>query len=87
MLRASAGGAAAVSVGEQAVPGHEAPVGQIKHRSSQSGDAGSTPKASSSAEEDKQQKYHEQMLYPTPGTRNYGFSDDFMMFTFKVGYG
>lgn len=43
--------------------------------------------ASTSAEEDEQFKYHQQMLYPTPGLRNYGFSDQFMMFTFKVGGG
>ena len=35
-------------------------------------------------EKDEQHKYHQQMLYPTPGLRNYGFSDSFMIHTFKV---
>lgn len=36
------------------------------------------------AEEDEQFKYHQQMLYPTPGLRNYGFDTDFMLYRFKV---
>lgn len=37
-----------------------------------------------SVEEEEQRKHHQQMLYPTPGLRNYGFSDAFMIHTFKV---
>lgn len=34
--------------------------------------------------EAEQCKYQQQMMHPAPGTRNYGFSDDFMMNRFKV---
>lgn len=40
--------------------------------------------AVSDTPEDEQKKYHEQMLYPTAGLRNYGFPDKFMIYTFKV---
>jgi hypothetical protein len=34
--------------------------------------------------EDEQNTFHQQMLYPTAGQRNYGFPDKFMIYTFKV---
>lgn len=44
-----------------------------------------SPSSAAAAEADAEQaKYHQQMLYPTPGLRNYGFETDFMLYRFKV---
>lgn len=44
-----------------------------------------SPSSDAAAEADAEQfKYHQQMLYPTPGLRNYGFETDFMLYRFKV---
>jgi hypothetical protein len=54
---------------------------QLKAQEHPSGKEDSQP-----ADQDEQYKYHQQMLYPTPGQRNYGFSDTFMIHTFKVRF-
>jgi hypothetical protein len=57
---------------------------QTTQQQQQQQQVGSPSTAAAAGEEDKQLKYHHQMLYPTPGLRNYGFDDDFMIHTFKV---
>lgn len=72
---------AVVQHGMQAAGGVQSPTSQNVQHTQQKQHEGSS---SAAAEEDEQLKYHHQMLYPTPGLRNYGFDDDFMIHTFKV---
>lgn len=78
---ASAGGGAHAAVTAEGAAGgvEQQPGTQLQPERQQAGSEVST------AEEDEQLRYHQQMLYPTPGRRNYGFSDNFMMYSFKVG--
>lgn len=59
----------------------QSPTGQNEHITQQK-QVGSPSAAA--AGEDEQLKYHHQMLYATPGLRNYGFDDEFRIHTFKV---
>lgn len=63
----------------------QSPTALVKQEKQQEEQQVQSPSSAAAAEADAEQfKYHQQMLYPTPGLRNYGFETDFMLYRFKV---